>query len=71
MINKVAKEIEAAAEVAAKAAAEAAAVQSMENVCMDNDYCSKTGHYCGEWAGATLRKIPAWEEEKDRRITTS
>ena len=27
---------------------------------MDNDYCSRTGHYCGGWEGATLRRIPSW-----------
>jgi len=34
-----------------------------ENVCMGDGYCSKTGHYCGDWRGATLRRIPAWGAE--------
>ena len=34
-----------------------------ENVCMDDGYCSRTGHYCGDWTGATLRRIPSWGEE--------
>jgi len=29
------------------------------NVCID-DYYTLTGEYCGEWAGATLRKVPLW-----------
>jgi len=34
-----------------------------ENVCGDNNYCSRTGHYCGDWSGAKLRRIPAWGAE--------
>ena len=33
-----------------------------ENVCVNN-YCAISKEYCGEWKGATLRKIPAWGGE--------
>ena len=28
-----------------------------------NDFDSLTGEYCGEWAGATLKKVPLWGEK--------
>ena len=28
-------------------------------ICFE-DYNTSTGEYCGEWAGATLRKMPVW-----------
>ena len=32
---------------------------------MDDDYCSYSGHYCGDddWTGATLRRLPVWGVE--------
>jgi len=45
------------------AAAEAAAAALAKiDVNCHNDYCITTGEYCGEWKGATLRRIPAWGE---------
>jgi len=32
------------------------------NACV-NDYCSQTGEYCGEWVGATVRRLPFWGDE--------
>ena len=29
------------------------------NTCL-NDYCSQTGEYCGEWVGATVKRLPFW-----------
>ena len=29
------------------------------NTCL-NDYCTQTGDYCGEWVGATVRRLPFW-----------
>ena len=31
------------------------------NLCID-DYYSETGEYCGEWAGATIRRLEMWGE---------
>ena len=31
------------------------------NICI-NDFYSQTGEYCGEWVGATLKKLPLWGE---------
>ena len=31
-------------------------------ICTD-DYNHFTGEYCGEWKGATLRKLPLWNEQ--------
>jgi len=31
------------------------------STCIDGYYL-ETGEYCGEWAGATLRKLPLWGE---------
>ena len=28
-----------------------------------NDFDSLTGEYCGEWEGATLKKMPLWGEQ--------
>ena len=27
------------------------------------DYTSGSGKYCGEWVGATLKKLPLWGEQ--------
>ena len=32
------------------------------NTCL-NDYCTQTGEYCGEWVGATVRRLPLWGGE--------
>jgi len=32
------------------------------NTCL-NDYCTQTGDYCGEWVGATVRRLPFWGGE--------
>ena len=37
----------------------AAALAKIDVNCV-NDYCTTTGEYCGEWKGATLRRIPFW-----------
>ena len=39
------------------AAAAAAAAEAEKARCV-NDYCTTTGEYCGEWKGATLRRLP-------------
>ena len=31
------------------------------NFC-NNNFDSRSGEYCGEWAGATLKKLPLWDE---------
>ena len=33
-----------------------------DNICI-NDYNSQTGEYCGEWDGATIRKLNLWGEQ--------
>jgi len=33
-----------------------------DNICY-NDYYSQTGEYCGEWVGATIRKLNLWGEQ--------
>jgi len=33
-----------------------------DNICI-NDYNSQTGEYCGEWVGATIRKLNLWGEQ--------
>ena len=53
------EQIEAAGAAAAASVAELASA----NACV-NDHCKLTGEYCGEWKGATLRRIPAFGEEK-------
>ena len=35
---------------------------SEDNICY-NDYYSQTGEYCGEWVGATIRKLSLWGEQ--------
>jgi len=32
------------------------------NTCFNN-YCTQTGEYCGEWVGATVRRLPVWGAE--------
>ena len=32
-----------------------------DGICID-DYFSISGVYCGEWAGATIVKLPLWGE---------
>ena len=34
-------------------------IYNEESVCI-NDFDSRTGEYCGEWAGASLKKLPLW-----------
>jgi len=34
----------------------------VDNVC-DDEYYVVTGEYCGEWVGATIKKISFWGEE--------
>jgi len=36
-----------------------------------NDYLLLSGDYCGDWIGATLKKIPLWERHgvEDDEIT--
>jgi len=36
-------------------------IQNEDEMCIDGYYL-ETGEYCGEWAGATLRKLPLWGE---------
>ena len=34
-------------------------VNQFQNDCID-DFETLTGRYCGEWAGATIKKLPLW-----------
>ena len=38
-------------------------IDSIQNPTCINNFETVTGNYCGEWAGATLKKLPVWGEQ--------